>query len=150
MYNYSTLVRCAATLDELARWLASALASALDESGRIEQGALTARAYPRGVFNTEDYDGTLGGEVNLEVWWSVENRGEEDAYLEAERLLLITVARMAVELDASVLLLWERDVVMLSRLRGELVLYDRFTEWFRPDVEPFLPPHVVSPDHWIV
>ncbi len=150
MYNYSTLVRCDATLDGLADWLASALDCVEDESGRMQQGALTARIYARGVFNSEDYDATLGGEAIGEVWWSVENRGSEDAYAEAERLLLTTVTRMAIELDASVIFLWGRDVVMMSRLGGELVIYDRFTEWFRPDVEPFLPPHRVSSEHWIV
>lgn len=150
MYSYSTLIRCAATLEDIVSWLASALGADADDTWRIELGALTCRVWPRGVFNTEDYDETLGGEVLGEVWWSVENRGDQDAYYEAERLLMVTVARMAVDLDASLLFLWGRDVVMMSRLHGELVVYDRFAEWFWPEVEPFLPPHRVSSDHWIV
>lgn len=146
---YTLLLHSAASLGELEAWLSARL-GAPDEDGSIRHGALTVAVDGPGPLGTDDYDQILGQPVTGDIVWFAENRGDEAAYQEAERVLRLTVTQLVTEFDASALLLWENDAVMMSRIGGEMILYDEFTAWFRPDVEPFLPPHTVSSRHWIV
>lgn len=149
MWSYTLLLHTAAPLDVIEAWLAARLGEP-EERGEMKRGALSAFVDDPGPLGTEEYDAILDGPVTGEVGWSVEHRGDEAAYEEAERLLRLTVTRLVVEFDASALFLWEHDVVMMSRIGGEMILYDDFTEWFWPEVKPFLPPHAVSSKRWIV
>ena len=146
MFWYSMMVHCDATIDELEAWLVQRFGEP-NERGWMEHGALGASAVRLGVGNTEDYDDQLDGPAIGEVQWTVENRGDPDACDEAMRTLFVAVPQLTIEFDASVLFLWERDVVYMARVGGEMIIYDRCHEWFRPDVEPFLPPHTVSSEY---
>ncbi len=142
-----TLLLCSETpLDVIEAWLIARLGEPNDH-GSMERGALSVSVEGPSPLGTEEYDHILGGPVTGDIVWFVENRGDPDAREEAVRALFVMVPQLVMEFDASVLFLWERDVVYMARAGGEMVIYDRCPDWFRPDVEPFLPPHTVSSEY---
>ena len=146
MWAYTLLLHSATPLDEIDGWLVARFGEP-DERGSMRHGALSVAVWDPDPLSADDFDHQLDGPVTGDISWFVENRGDPDACDEAMRTLFVAVPQLTIEFDASVLFLWERDVVYMARVGGEMIIYDRCHEWFRPDVEPFLPPHTVSSEY---
>ncbi len=145
MWSYTLLAHCSASTATVETWLEGRFGQA-DERGWVRHGALSFAVRGRGM-SSVDFDDQLDGPITIEIPWFIENRGDPDAREEAVRGLFVTVPHLVTEFDASALFLWERDVVYMARVGGEIVIYDRCLDWFRPDVQRFLPPHTVSSEY---
>ncbi len=117
---YTTPFHSTCSLAQAEEYLRQALGGAMNSYGTIHRGALGARIWPRGVLTTEDWDDVLGAPATGEVTWFVERGLGDDAYEAALDLMRTVVPRFAVDLDAALVHLWERDSVLLTRLDGEL------------------------------
>lgn len=138
---YTMPFHTAASLEDVEQCLREALGGAMNAYGTVHRGALGARVWPRGVLTTEDVDDVLGCPAVGEVTWFVERGPDPDGYEEATDLMLRLAPWLAVDLDASAVCMVERDLVMMTRLGGELVLYDSVHRWAEPDIAALLPPH---------
>lgn len=118
---YTTPFHTPFTLAQAEEYLRQSLGGAMNTYGTIHRGALGVRVWPRGVLTTEDWDEALGRPATGEVTWFVERGLGEEAYTDALDLMRAVVQRFAVDLDAALLHLWERDSVLMSRLDGEVV-----------------------------
>lgn len=118
---YTTPFHTAVGVAEVEQYLRQALGGAMNAYGTIHRGALAARVWPRGALSDDDWDEALGRPATGEVTWFVERGAGEALYEQALELMGDVVPRFAVDLDATVLHLWERDSVLMSRLDGEIV-----------------------------
>jgi hypothetical protein len=76
----------------------------------------------------------LGRPPLADVWFHLENKTDDDAFEDAQRRLLVTAVRLAVELDLEAVLAFQGDSVMMRRRRGQVVLYDEWPQWSDPAV----------------
>jgi hypothetical protein len=109
-------------------------------AGRFEVGALeiTVAEIDHPIIQ-EISDKLLGRRATLRVLFDLDNKAEPAAYHEADKLMLLTAARLAVDLDAEACLSFQGEQVEMRRRSGELLIYMATGTWHYPEVLAALP-----------
>lgn len=147
MLSYPMALRSQHPLDEVEQ-AARGVLGVPSHDGEPVAGAL--RVAVRDVdhpVTAEVYRDLLGEPASCRVLWYVENKGDEEAYGTARRLMAVSAAELARRLDAEATLTFQLDRVVMRRQRGSLSLYRWFPEWQDPDVQSALrEPFVLTDD----
>lgn len=107
----------------------------------VADGTLRGQLLPiEGPVSPGLFEEILGRPATARVYFGVKNKGSDQArYEEAQRRVGVVAAAVAAELDAEACLLFELEIVVFRRSKGELVLYDWFSRWRDPEVQAMLP-----------
>ena len=121
-------------LADLRRWLSEA-AGAPSDGDRWTWGGVGVILDPLDdAANFELVSEMLNQPPLADVWFHLDNKVDDEVFEAAQRHMLVTAVRLAVELDLEAVLAFQGEAVMMRRRRGTVLLYAEWTQWSDPAV----------------